>query len=350
MAAPALTFTQSITSAVAALTDTDIAAIQERTSDKVLRYYNGNSRTVFELKGHPDHILKLDSPEHASMLHTIQKCRRIASLPRCVVPKVQMEFKGRHIVWIEQKLQGIFDSFEATDAAEVLYYRFREDPALREKWIEVFRQAAQFIIWTGYYDIDWRNLLLMEEGVGFVDFEGVPLEKPDLQSQGIGLLRLLAIAPLEAFDAIFKVVENNRLQNTLFLYARHLPHLRECKETMSYAEKVQLLRTIRANELALGTTLAEFHKNMDDPRKPANTSPYPAGSPERAIIDKFNQFEGKERCTTARRIRDLFLDPYDLPAHTPQAIDRALERLKADRVIATWTKRTAPFPNYSVYF
>jgi hypothetical protein len=50
-------------------------------------------------------------------------------------------------------------------------------PVEVEKWKEIFRQAACFVVHTGYSDINWCNVLLMDNGLGFVDFEWCKLDK-----------------------------------------------------------------------------------------------------------------------------------------------------------------------------
>lgn len=186
-----------------------------------IRYFSGKHRRVFECDLLPGKVLKLEgSIGLTSTLTKMTDSALIAkSLRHCVVPEVSKTEFDAYTLWVEEKLTGTYDPQAAAEKTEREFELCESDPELKELWISRFRDAAQMIVKTDYYDVDWRNVLLMDDGrLGFVDFESVMAEGSKTETGG-GLYRLLhEMAPPFAFEAILEVVAEHKLQPFLFTY------------------------------------------------------------------------------------------------------------------------------------
>lgn len=325
-------------------------------------YFAGKHRTVLEIKGYPYYIFKLQHrgpcEKFEDMATTIQKCRELVStrqLHRCFVPDVRLvNFSGKAI-FIEEKLEGTYDYSSARDKSEALFRKFRQDPNLQGKWIEAFTQAAEFIAITGYSDVDWRNILLMDEGLGFIDFEGVELDEVYQNKVALGLYRLLEIAPIEAIDPIIDIVKRLNLEADLLTYAR-LDKYGFTKET-TFKEAVVMLKTKRQKEMELHASIFQHYQDKGvDPTKELATS-YLESSLEFHILKLCNEhlvnYSGGS-IKSPIDIRHLCLDAFEMgklyhsfgDKVTQDMLKNALANLKSDGYIAVYLSEGNSFEIY----
>jgi|GEM_PF-5788490 len=335
----------------------DLVATEKQTisnhtlNEKITRYFNGHHRIVFELKQFPSHIIKIDSSSNAKLYPDILKCQKLIQQKgwmRCVVPEVQIIKKGEgeQIIWIEQKLEGSYSSGEAKEISEKEFEKFGEDPSLLMKWNEIFSQAAEFIAATGYSDVDWRNLLLMKESLGFIDFESNAVFSNNPRETGFGLFRLLKMAPLESFSSILQVVEKKGLQGHLFYYANQSQGFYQKgfrQEETTYEEALSLLREIRTEELAFTSGLRQRHEGKTEIQIHQDIlNGYPENSIERDLLEQFNAKSNYDKHDLIG-CRRLYLQPF--LSHHEKIYDekdliQALEQLKKEGVIFSWNLQT----------
>lgn len=363
-------------------------AIEKRAQcSAVKQYFAGKHRKVFELTDHPSWIVKVqyadESDEHKKMYEAMLSAQEVVkkfNLTRCVVPAVAksvVEIEGnRKLIWIEQKLNGVYDQGEARDATEREFEKIPTDEKMRAKWKEIFTQTAIFMRETNYHDVDWRNLLFMGEQVGFVDFEKLKDPQGDAQrdrySLGMGFLRLLEIAPSECIDPVLAEVEKAGFNDQLFNFAQHLKRFMDkgyVQSKTTFEEAVQMFREIRAEELQLNKELRAFHQTngIVDPRQKLDASKYPGGSwdhPEGSwefrLVNKLNEHLRSEYIYDKSTIgtRTFHWQPFsngywnDNPAFARDkpAFDRALAQLKQDRVIAAWKEEPNQYQAYNVSY
>ena len=153
-----------------------------------------------------------------------------------------------HGIWIEEKLQGTFNYLEAEDESIRVFSKFSEDPDLKAKWMKIFEQAAKFIQLTGYHDVDWRNLLKMENGIGFIDFERMHFsdETKKASCAGYGLLNLMGMCPPESIKTMYSQMTELQKDNA----DKRPKWLTENSEMPSdHEEKVAFLSKLRKRKI-----------------------------------------------------------------------------------------------------
>jgi hypothetical protein len=326
------------------------ALLERKAVDGVVkRYFNGKHRAVFELQAYPNHIIKLTgipSESDREMVETIQKCRLVVEdkqLKRCFIPTVQLVEASERAFFVEEKLEGIYDAYQARDLSEQQFQEFEVNPALKAQWIEMFVQAAELIVATGYYDVDWRNVLLMEGGLGFIDFEKIDGEVGSVAS---GVFRLLQIAPLEAIDPILEIAKKNCLENKLFQFCCYEPDFldRGYTRASSYEDSVSILKAARQETLACRATVSQYHKekNINDPNALIDTFSFPEHSLERLIIEHCNKALTNRYRYSSSLIeeRTIGWQPF-LSSNfkeSQEAFEQSLSDLKEDKVIGNWRK------------
>lgn len=345
------------------IVETNEAAISHHEAEGVVgRFYTtGNHRLVFDLKAYPNYIIKIDSSgaNQKVIFDAIEKGRAVVkneNLNRCFVPESTMITKDGKTIWIEQKLAGIFNPYDAGRKSEEQYENLSKDSDLMQKWQDTFGQAADFVAGTGYGDIDWRNILLMDEGFGFIDFEEVVLNPSKVANS---LYCLLCMAPVEAFDRIFDVVEKHRLErNFLVFVSIMLPPDKSFTKEMSFRDKMEIIKQIRREELDRNAKIRLHHrlKNITNLTDRVDPTGYDLGSTERKIIDKFNsKIAGPSQYCSGNpvEVRKLLWQPLRENI-AKNEFDRALKQLENDGVIATWSVRSNPnnsiLDEYNIYF
>jgi hypothetical protein len=203
-------------------------------SDDVVQFYGGSHRSVFQLAEHPLLILKLGIRGEADALQVeaMQEAAEVVSrfrLTRIQTPHVKAvdfgevttTYKKRtqidhYTLWVEQRLDGIFNPAKAAEETEAEFKNIDRDPELARKWNELFGQAATFICKTGFWDLgySWANLLPIKgksgaiEALGFVDFENVSKESVKTSAAN-GLASLLDMAPPQCRDEILRVAREH---------------------------------------------------------------------------------------------------------------------------------------------
>ncbi len=340
-------------------------------SSVVTRYFNGHHRTVFELKEFPNYIIKLGQTDE-TMLKTIQSCAAVVErlgLHRCAVPDVHLITRPNgEQFWVEEKLDGIFSSVDAKATSEREFTLLDINPALRQKWNEIFMQAALFIIETGYWDVDWRNVLLMLDGVGFIDFEKMAPGDRELITSG--LIRLLEMAPPGSIDSMLEVIAEKG-------------YLEDLKKALR--KPIEDFKREREQSLELHARVRKFHetKTYSTLTDRVDASKYPTDSDEHKIIQTFNRHMNYKgiACnigTDLLNIRNLRTAPYrnvgdhliwnlsseELKAKVDELVppiqekyEAALMRLKEDGVIAEWVTNLPQYDHqdsrcigYDVFF
>lgn len=340
-------------------------------SSVVKRYFAGHHRTVFELKEFPDFIIKLGEGDE-SMLKTIQKSAEVVErlgLFRCVVPNVHLvPLTNGEKFWVEEKLDGIFSWVDAKAASEREFILLDTDPALKQKWNEIFTHAALFIIETGYWDVDWRNVLLMIDRVGFIDFEETAPENREMIASG--LARLLEMAPPDSIDSALEIIAEKG-------------YLEDIKKELR--KPIEDFKKERAQSLDIHARVRKFHetKTFSTLTDRVDASKYPTDSDEYKIIRAFNNHMSykSDACnigTDLLDIRKLHTNPYlelggpfcwslsieELKAKIDELLppikekyEAALMRLKEDGVIAEWVRNLPQYDHqnsrsisYEIFF
>jgi hypothetical protein len=321
-------------------------------NEAIARFFNGKHRQVFELREFPRYVIKVGTATTSETIYkAIEKGHEViknCDLPRLRVPHVsKIPFKEDRIIWIEEKLEGIFNALEAQEKSELT---FESD---REKWIELSEQAATFIIKIGYYDVDWRNLLFMGDAIGFIDFEKIAYNDEDKAS---GLFYLMKIIPDYCIDPIIKLIRKERLEDKLFVYAHQSDFT--YRDLPSFEEKLAYFKEQRHNELERNKKLRAFHTKVLADDAPVSTDGYAEGTIERRIIDRFNQETLTNRSHLAynqgnkRAVRKMSWQPFLFSRNFNEekvAFEQALSRLQQDGVIFDFSKPYDSLGNCVIY-
>ena len=244
---------ESQTSEIRHLLKQESSNITKKTSDLVERYFNGKHRTVLALKKYPGLVIKIihgsNNTKDLLMNESMQKARELVQskklqhifIPDAVYIPSDNSFSDG--VWIEEKLNGTIDYIQAEDESIREYAQFSTHPELKEKWVKFFRQAAIFIKESGYSDVDWRNLIKMENGIGFCDFEGVDFSKDKASAISGGLSRLIEMSPPEAIQAIDDVMEKESVKSAVYKslsrYSKYKGMPKAPEERVTFIENVR---------------------------------------------------------------------------------------------------------------
>lgn len=306
---------------------------RDSNSQRQIKYYAGKHMKVFEYDCFPGVIIKMTHLGGAlMMMDCLQKCHQIktSNLNYCHLPQAELiKLDGTtQAVVIMEKLDGNTNPMECMELSEREYEKFAENPALLNKWREYFKQAAEFICLTGYWDTDWRNILLMKDGFGFIDFESV--DGSNLK----GISRLIPMAPVECFDDILEIGLRYGLTN---------------KDMLSRTTKEK-----RKAELELHTQIRAWHKKMNiqalqkiDPKELfKETIQFEIIKSLNEAIERqkdYSYYEGSlimQRRLHCQPLMDFKKDDYDA----------ALKKLQNKNLICTWTIEENSYePNLHIY-
>lgn len=305
--------------------------LHDRKGIEITRFFNGHHRTVFEHVDYPNKVIKIDSTSEKlteideAIQKTIQYIKETGN-KFCFVPNVErVRIDDTCSIWIEDKLEGVYDWRVATDKAERIFEACEDDPELKAKWIAIFKATAEVIIYAHYSDVSWKNLLLMEEGIGFVDFEnvtvgdltpycreklertGLPpgysslrswLEKQGCDSlesfvkkvggniSGSGIYHLLQLVPPFAMNAIVEVIKENKLE--AFINAGSEGWCSEIN-SLPFEEKMKVIEEKRRVELQENTLLRRHYDTLSDPLAPLSTEGLDKMSWRYRLISDFNE-------------------------------------------------------------
>lgn len=276
----------------------------------------------------------LEKTMHACALLTKENGLHLCKVPRCelIVLDNQPDF-GMLVI---EKMEGIHNPLTAQEASERVYDRFHEDPRLMADWMERFRQATAFICLTGYAKVNWREMLLVEEGFGFVDFEGCEIQTPYAKVRAkIHLSRLIDLAHPDLEQVIVE---------TASLY--------EVSTKRSLEEKQS-----REAHLAFRSEIRRWHKERGilNPKHQVPVGGWTEGSIESKVIEKINSSVLKQGddaklqgCLIEQRCISFVVN-----ASEEEAAILAFSHLKYEQVLFGWKKKSIgnekKFWLYSLY-
>lgn len=325
-------------------------------------FHAGKHMRVFEHKNYPGFVLKLPPLKHAQdMLSSLEMCQKVQKkhrLNHCFIPATKViplndapksayDPESGYGLFIMQKANGIISPSEAREVSERNFEKFANDPKLKMKWKEYFRQAAEFICLTGYWDTSWSNIIIMEDGFGFVDFETVDPSKPNILC---GITRLIEMAPPDFTDMIAGIAEKYHVDRPLIANYIQSKNMEEIKQK-------------RKEELSLRSKVRHWHKKngIKKGAQKCNENQWPAGSLERKIISKFNgsvdnnaSMRYYKGCLIEQR--KLHWQPF---SHECDYADRsdfdaALKNLQEKGVISDWKAEENRFQSrlasYNIFF
>lgn len=325
-------------------------------------FHAGKHMTVFEHAKYPGLIFKLPGLEEArSMLVNVETCKNIVkhhNLHHCVVPhtkvlvledapKDEYSLEGGHGLFVMQRVDGIISPSESREVSERAYEKFESSSQLKRKWEEYFRQAAEFICLTGYWDTSWRNILLMKDGFGFVDFENVEPTKGNILC---GVTRLIEMAPPEFTEMIVGIAEKYQIR------ASSISNFLRCKDIEHLKQRIR-------EELSLRSKVRQWHKEKGivEASKKCDRNVWPEGSFERKLIKKSNDsihhaenlpyYAG---CLIEQR--KLHWQPFGEQTYYKDrnSFEKALKNLQENGIVCTWTTKENNFQphlvGYEIYF
>lgn len=307
--------------------------------------HRGKHMRVFEHANFPGLVLKLTSlasvKEMLAYVESSQKIVKDHNLLCCMIPFTEIvELDDtRLVVFVMERLDGMTSPAACQEASEREFELFSLLPEMKEKWKEYFRQAAEFICLTGYWDGGWTNILLMKNGFGFVDFENV---QPMVYNITKGIERLLLMAPAEFYEMIVDIAKKHKIDPSSLFEALSSKDIEEAKKRRS--EKLDIRSKARSFHQQQNIVKAE---KIDK-----STLPNRYGYYERKIIDEFNQ----EVDRNVLFIQGSLVDQRSLGCQPlrhereREKFDLALEQLKKDKVIAAWTVSENSFQPHLAYF
>jgi hypothetical protein len=308
---------------------------------------------VFEHSKFPGWVIKLPSASVAKeMLGYVQEAQQTVEdhqLHYCFIPDTKIiDLEGtaysEYGIFMMQKVPGIINASQAQESSEKWYEIFDHYPQVKDKWKEYFRQAAEFICLTGYWDVSWRNIILMENGFGFVDFERVD---PNLSNRACGISRLIRMAPPEFFDVIVEIGKKYQVQEEKILADFETGDL-------------ELAKQKRQAELALNTKVRYWHKEkgISDFGQKINVDFNALNTFEKSIVQKFNEKmeDGSYKQGSLLEERKLFWQPFvsGIKFEDVREFNAALRTLEEKGILCDWKiEENHSNPNldcYEIYF
>lgn len=292
--------------------------------------HRGNHMKVVEHVKHPQWVIKFAprtgvNEENNEMLRNITFCQqkvRENKLDTCIIPRAEVVFENKNSVslLIMEKLKGSLSPEETRDQSEIAFEKFSTNEGLRAFWEKMLIQAAEFIALTGYWDVCWSNILILKNGLGFIDFEGV---EPNEENISRGLLRLINMAPVEFIDRIVAIATK---------YNIILGNIEEIKAQRYF-------------ELALNSKVRAFHREqkIGYNQKIKDYQLDGLGIDERKIINKFNKVieeNSKDACYSGSLLaqRKLKIQPYlSREGLSERDFEETLRNLQSRGILCDWT-------------
>lgn len=306
---------------------------QERISNKDTRngftvFHCGKHMSVFEHEKFPGLVIKIPSLSNAKeMIVFLAGCEKLVrekGWKNCLIPAAELIEDGDKAIFVMEKVNGIIDADLAEEMSEVEFEKFDQDPSLKAKWTTFFTEAACFICESGYWDVSWRNIILTEKGLAFIDFENL-----NLNASGDGIQRLLNMAPYQLFDEIAQIARK-------------------------YGVSIKnLTKEERMNDLKLHSMIRQFHASHSiSLNQPIKFEKRPVL--EELILNKFNQ-SLKPKHSTLIAQRTLWCQPFafdNIPLEEKENFETAIKNLKKGNFLAAWTtdNRTDICTGYTLYF
>lgn len=314
--------------------------IKNRESDEHIHFYNGKHCTVFSHTAFPGLILKImgtaQAEDSLKNLETAQTLVKDYSLDSCYIPQGKIiELDSESTLFVMEKAPGMTNPSNCALISENEYALFGTSPEIKEKWRTYFVQAAELIARLGYWDTDWRNILLdKDRGFSFIDFEkNSPSENHILG----GIERLLQMAPAEFYPEIAAIAKQHGVDIDI---SKTQEEQRELHERNASIRKWHQEHSVNAESTVLNIQ---------------NLSP---DFIEKAIIDMLdkqlnNEYFQKSTGENLVEKRHLSCQPlYQLKVERAE-FDSALQRLKERNVLCTWTVREMfqkELACYDIYF
>lgn len=315
--------------------------------------HGGHHASVFEFGRFPDAIIKLDSFESMEKrCKNAERCSVIAKKNNlsCVIPDLiavklskTNDAEANWGILIMEKINGLGWG-KAQEISEQAFEKFDSDPDLKAHWKKLFLHAAEFICPSGYWDVAWSNIFLINDSFAFIDFEDVEVEG-EKREAGIG--GLLNMAPVEFFDPILEIAKKHGLEiGTIIDNA-----------SVSCGRDLEKLKNLRKETLQLRSQLRQWHKDNWAELDKNKANSYPRGTLERTILSRLraNPIDELMPETLIDR-RTYAWQPFmnDVDYNQKASLDLALEHLKEEKLICLWVveeKTYAPkLSKYIIYF
>lgn len=219
--------------------------------------------------------------------------------------------------------------------SECEYELFSSNSQIKEKWRTYFAHAAELIARLGYWDTDWRNILLdKDNGFSFIDFER---NEPTADNIKNGIERLLKMAPPEFYGEIASIAKRHGVNIDI--------------STLQQEQKVLL-------ETNAGVRKWHRQNSVTDQSPVLNEQGYNSTT-EKAIIDKLTA-QLNDACHKDRAGENLverrkaFWQPLCDLSVSRSDFDAALTQLKNKNILCSWTveenRFQAQLACYNIYF
>jgi hypothetical protein len=312
----------------------------------------GKHMRVIEHAEFPGLIIKLPSPQHAQGMYAcLQRSQQVLKdhphIKHCKVPatKVLPLNKDRSL-FVMEKVEGIISSSHAQEVSEQAYEKFENDPNLEMKWRSFFNDAAEFICLAGYWDTSWNNIILLQNGFGFVDYEHL---EPSPQNIITGISRLLEMAPPQFADTITQIASKYGISfsSQQLGGALRVPNL-------------DAFKIARQQKLDLRSKVRKWQKGskIKNPAEKISLERWHEASTERIIIDKFNESVADQQKYYKHNPidqRKLSWQPFCFnKALKRDQLEAALQNLQKHGIVCDWTTEENPWDatlvGYDIYF
>lgn len=325
----------------------EISKISDDRPQKNIILHNGKHMTVFEHVQFPGLIIKLSSPASAQlMLNSVSKSQQILKehpeIKQCKIPATRVvPLNAQYALFVMEKVKGIGSSYQALEVSEQAYEQFKNAPDMEDKWCAFFRDAAEYICLTGYWDVSWNNIILMENGFSFVDFEHI---YPSEENILTGISKLLNIASPEFLDMIIGITSKHNVPSDI-LFERLM------------VQDARAFKLKRQSELDLRSRVRTWHKDhqITRPDDKINVGPWTNTQLEKTIVEKFNEeAEARQKHYAPNPIeqRKLWWRPLEQLGVQQEQFDAALKNLQLNGIVCDWTISEYPKidPIYYIYF
>lgn len=317
---------------------------------KKITKHPGKHMYVFEHADFPNVVIKLPQPQHAQeMLESLTICQGILrdhpEIRHCFIPPArEVMLSANYTMFVMEKVRGSISSAQSQEESEKAFEKFPSSAELQHKWETFFMDAAQFICLTGYWDANWKNILLIDEAFAFVDFENV---SPTRKHQCTGLAGLLKMAPPECIESILAVAAENDISEHEI-----------CAELG--VKDIETFKTLRHDYLALRSQVRKWHSanHITNPSHPLNIERWNENSLENRILKQLEAQNKKNLCNPHLRgslieQRKMCWQPASDLQFSKEAFNKALENLKASGNICAWKaeggEEDIPF-TYTIFF
>lgn len=314
--------------------------------ERIIKHAGKHMRVV-EHAEFPGLIIKLPRPQLAQEMYAClersqQVLKEHPEIKHCMVPATKViPLNENHSLFVMEKVQGSA-SYQAQEISEQAYEQVEKDANLEMKWRSYFRDAAEFICLTGYWDTSWNNIILMQNGFGFVDYESLA---PTPQHLLTGISRLLEMAPPQFADMIIQIASKYGISSEQL-----------CEELR--VKRLETFKIERRQRLELRSKVRLWQKThpINHPTGKIDGTRWNADSIEGKIIEQFNKETARLKEFVKHNPiaeRKLWWQPLTSLSIKREQFEAALKNLQTDGIVCDWTTKAFGQPEllgYHIYF